>query len=239
MIRADQPTIFGSAVIAAISSKADGNMKFGIASDADAEKNRREFLRSAGLDIARTTLVGITYDTDDFAKYRMVAEGEKGAGMLAGTEVLHADALVTDRPGHALFLPLADCVGVILYDPSRGILMVSHVGRHSVEIDGARRSVKYLADQFGTNPAELKIWLSPGVGKATYPLHRFGGKSLQEVIISQLKMAGVLEENIEKSDIDTAASENYYSHSEYLKGNDDHGRFAIVAEMRVQGEPAA
>lgn len=239
MIAVDQPTIFGSAVNAAISSKSDGNMKFGIGSDADTEKNRREFLRGVGLDIARTTLVGVTYDTDNFAKYRTVSADEKGAGMTAGSEVAHADALATDQPGHALFLPLADCVGIILYDPIHRILMVSHVGRHSAEIDGARRSVKHLSAQFGTGPTDLKVWLSPGVGKATYPLHRFGGRGLQEVIMGQLQMDGVKKENIEASGIDTAESTDYYSHSQYLKGNDDYGRFAIVAEMRAQGEPAS
>lgn len=239
MIATDQPAIFGAAVIAAISSKSDGNMKFGIGSDAETERNRREFLRRSGLDIARTTLVSITYDTDDFAKYRTVSEGEKGAGMLVGSEAAYADALVADQPGHALFLPLADCVGVIFYDPVHGILMVSHVGRHSAEIDGARRSVKYLSARFNTDPADLKVWLSPGVGKATYPLHRFGGRGLQEVIVGQLQMAGVKKQNIEASGIDTAESDDYYSHSQYLKGNDDYGRFAIVAEMRAQGEPAS
>jgi len=239
MIAADQPTIFSDAVIAAISSKADGNMKFGIGGDAEVEAGRRSFLASAGMDISRTTLVGITYDTDDFAKYRIVTEDEKQAGMTMGGKVEHADALVTDQPGHALFLPLADCMGVILYDPEHHALMVSHVGRHSAEIDGARRSVKYLKDHFGTNPMEVKAWLSPAVGKATYPLHRFGGKGLQEVVVGQLLASGMLEQNIQASGIDTAASKEYYSHSQYLKGNDEQGRFAIVAEMRVQGEPAS
>ena len=239
MIAADQPTIFGKSVIAAISSKTDGNMKFGVGDDSEVEVRRRRFLQAAGMDIDRTTLVAITYDTDNFAKYRIVTDAEKKAGMTKQAEVIHADALVTDRPGHALFLPLADCVGAILYDPEHQVLMVSHIGRHSAEIDGARRSVKYLKDNFATRPELLKVWLSPGVGKATYPLHRFGGRGLQEVIMSQLEMAGVNGQNIQKSDIDTAESENYYSHSQYLKGNDDHGRFAIVAEMRAQGEPAS
>lgn len=238
MIAADQPTIFKSAVTAAISSKDDGNMKFGVGSNTEAEQNRRRFLQKAGLDMSRTTLVSITYDTDNFAKYRIVTEDEKAAGMTELSQAEHADALVTDQPHHALFLPLADCIGAILYDDEHKVLMVSHVGRHSAEVDGARRSVAFLKTHYGTNPALLKVWLSPGVGKATYPLHRFGGKGLQEVITDQLHASGVPEENIESSKIDTASSENYYSYSQYLKGNDTQGRFAIVAEMRVQGEPA-
>ena len=238
MIASDQPTIFGKAVRAAISSKQDGTMKFGTGNDTEVLKNRHAFLHEAGIDMDHTTLVAITYDTDNFAKYRIIDPDEKSSGMYSTDSIVHADALVTDKPEHALFLPLADCVGVILYDTEHRVLMVSHIGRHSVEIDGARRSVKYLMDNFSTDPKSLNVWLSPGVGKATYPLHRFGNRSLQEVIIEQLRASGVPLEHIEVSDIDTAVSKSYYSHSEYLKGNDDEGRFAIVASMTEQGEPA-
>lgn len=238
MIDADQPTIFGSAVKAAISSKGDGNMKFGIGDEADVYKNRLAFLKTAGIDIDHTTLVAITYDTDDFTKYRVVDGDEKSTGMHSMDNVIYADALVTKEPNRALFLPLADCVGAIIYDAEHHALMVSHIGRHSAEMDGGLRSVKYLEDAFGSDPAQLKVWLSPGVGRDTYPLHRFGGKGLQDVILDQLQAAGVSNEHVETSHIDTAKSKEYYSHSEYLKGSDEQGRFAIVAEMREQGEPA-
>jgi copper oxidase (laccase) domain-containing protein len=231
--------IFDGAVRAAISSKRNGNMKFGIGEDSAVLKNRRHFLEEAGLDIHHTTLVAMTYDTDDFAKYRIVKPSEKGSGMFDMDGVEHADALVVDRPHHALFLPLADCIGMVLYDDEHHVLMVSHVGRHNAEVAGARRSVEYMTEQYASNPAHIKVWLSPGVGKASYPLHTFGDKSLHEVVTGQLTMAGVSEVNIENAGIDTAVSEHYYSHSEYLKGNDESGRFAIVAEMTEQGEPAS
>ena len=238
MIVSHQPTIFGANVIAAVSSKKNGNMKFGIGETAEVLQNRRAFLRAAGIDIDHTTLVGITYDTDDFAKYRVVRDDEKMQGMLTMEGVVHADALATNVPGHALFLPIADCVGAIMYDPVQRALMVSHIGRHSAEIEGAAKSIAYMSEQFNTSAADVKIWLSPGVGKASYPLHMFGDKSLHEVITEQLLKAGVQVENIEHGNIDTATSDDYYSHSEYLKGNDVSGRFAIVAMMREQGEPA-
>ncbi len=239
MIATDQPTIFGNEIIAALSSKQDGNMKFGIAMDADTLQNRKDFLRKAGIDMAHTTLVRITYDTDDFAKYRIVTHKDKHRGMEPVQEVDVADALVVDQPSHALFLPLADCVGMILYDTKHHVLMVSHVGRHSAESEGAKRSVEYLARHHQTQPGDIKVWLSPAVGKASYPLHAFGGQSLHEVITSQLDTVGIKADHIEISLIDTATSENYYSHSEFLKGNDEPGRFAIVAMMTVQGEPAS
>ena len=79
----------------------------------------------------------------------------------------------------------------------------------------------------------MLIWLSPSVGSDTYPLDKFAGRSLQEVVIDGLLTAGVLSANIEASQIDTSESADYFSHSEYLAGNrDTNNRFAIVAMMR-------
>lgn len=240
MIIADQPTIFPDSLIAAVSSREDGNMKFGIGVADEVRRNRRLFLESIGITPRGATLVGITYDTDDFAKYRIASHHDKSVGMESAELIQYADALVVDQPDHALFLPLADCVGAILYDPMRRVLMVSHLGRHSVEVNGGVKSVEYLKETQRIDPSNLLVWLSPAVGSATYPLDAFDGRSLHEVIVEQLAKARVPMDNIEVSRVDTAANEEYFSHSEYLKGNRAMpGRFAIVAMMTAQGEPAA
>lgn len=239
MIASDQPTILGDKVLAVLSSRRDGNLKFGMGDDARALENRKRFLDTIGVDINHTSLVGITYDTDDFTKYRIATVDDKGVGMSKKDMTKYVDALVVREPGHALFLPLADCAGVILYDPKTNVLMLSHLGRHSVEQGGAATSVEYLKETCDVDPSNLLAWISPSVGKATYPLNAFDGKSIQEVIVSQLEEAGVEPKNIEASSVDTAHDEQYYSHSQYLKGNQDEaGRFAVVAMMREQGEPA-
>lgn len=234
MIASDQPTIFGASVKAAVSSVSDGNMRFGRGDDEETFQNRLAFLHAAGIDPEHTTLVQVTYDNPEhFARYEVATDDVKGEGMFAPKSNTIADALVVTRPGHALFLPLADCAGLILYDETQGVLMVSHVGRHSAEIDGAKLSVEYLQKNHGVLPANLKVWVSPAVGKATYPLKAREGKSLHEVIGEQLLAAGVLQENTEFSAVDTAQDHEYFSHSQFLAGNRDmDGRFAIVAEMR-------
>ncbi len=240
MIGAHQPTIFGKDVLAGISSKKDGNMKFGILDDQTTVRNRQSFLGNVGITLEQTTLVSMTYTTPDFAKYRIVTAEDKSMGMMSPETGEYADALVVTEPNHALFLPLADCVGAILYDPVHHVLMVSHLGRHNIEQDGARKSVQYLLEQFGTTPSHLKVWLSPGVGKDSYPLHAYDGRSLHDVITDHLIESGVARDAIENGVIDTATHEDYYSHSEYLKKNEtEPGRFAIVAMMTMQGEPAS
>jgi copper oxidase (laccase) domain-containing protein len=112
-------------------------------------------------------------------------------------------------------------------------MMMTHLGRHSVEQEGALKSVHYLQEEFGSELKDLRIWLSPSVGGDSYPLHEFNDSSLQDVVCAQFEQAGVGLEQIEVSDIDTAEDDNYFSHSEYLAGNQmTDGRFAIVAMMR-------
>lgn len=234
MVHANQPTIFGDSIVVGVSSVDDGNMRFAFGDEDETRQNRIDFLRQLDIDPTQATLLQVSYeDTTDFTRYRVVDDENQGEGMLAPISDLHADALIVTRPDHALFLPLADCIGAVIYDPESQVMMVSHLGRHSVEADGAYKSVQYLEQEFGSVPADLKIWLSPAVGSDNYPLFAFNNRSLQEVVCEQLERAGVGLEQIEASDIDTSEDDNYFSHSEYLAGNQmTDGRFAIVAMMR-------
>jgi copper oxidase (laccase) domain-containing protein len=130
-------------------------------------------------------------------------------------------------------LPLADCIGAVLYDPDTSVLMVSHLGRHNVEQGGGSKSVQYLVKNHDVNPKNLKVWLSPAAGKTNYPLHAFDNRGLHEIATEQLITAGIVPENIDTSRIDTTTDTTYFSHSEFLKGHrDTDGRFAVVAVMR-------
>lgn len=234
MAHANQPAIFGDSIVAGISSVDDGNMRFAFGDEEETRQNRLRFLQQLDVDPTQATLLQVSYeDTTDFTRYRIVDDVNQGEGMLAPVSDLHADALVVTRPDHAIFLPLADCIGAVIYDAQSKIMMVSHLGRHSVEQDGAYKSIRYLVEEFGSVPTDLKIWLSPSVGSDSYPLRAFHNRSLQDVACEQFERAGVGLEQIETSGIDTAEDDNYFSHSEYLAGNQmTDGRFAIVAMMR-------
>ena len=92
----------------------------------------------------------------------------------------------------------------------------------------------YLIEEYGTLPDDLYVWLSPAAGGDNYPLHRRDGKALEDVIAADLQYAGVPDGNIERSSIDTTTSADYYSHSEFIKGNRTgvNGRFAVYAAMK-------
>lgn len=233
MIKADQPTIFKGKIIAAVSSIEDGPMKLnGSKNPQEIHENRQQFLERNNIRPSQAVLVQMSYETDNFTKYSTV----KKVKIKNENEIdnyIPNDALATNQKGVALFLPIADCVGAILYDPEKEILMVSHLGRHNIEQEGARHSVEYLIKEFQSNPENILVWMSPAAGKENYPLYAFNHKSLHEVNKEHFLEAGILPSNIEICEVDTTKSENYHSHSEFVKGNhsDPHGRFAIVAMM--------
>ncbi len=233
MIKHDQPTIFGDKLIVAVSSVEDGAMNFKGYDQEVIRDNRVAFLDAVGIDPLMTTLMQVTYeDTTNFTRYKIIHDEQAGEGILEPVSSTEADALVATRPEQALFLPLADCIGAVIFDPVNEVLMLSHLGRHSTEQDGGNKSVQYLADEFGSSPSDVLVWLSPAVGKEDYPLHGLNGKGLHEAVLEQMIRAGVNPGNIEVSHVNTAENPDYYSHSEFLRGDQpDDGRFAIVAMM--------
>lgn len=215
----------------AISHVADGTMAMyqDLTNKQAVLQNRSTFLQSQNIDPQKTTRVKIVYKGQDYCRYHEVGLDQAGAGM-SDSKVITADGLVTRQAGQALFLPLADCVGMVIFDPIKCLLMLSHIGRHSLEQNGGYKSVKFLVDGYNSDPSELLIWLTPAPGQASYPLFAFNNRSFKDVVFEQLKSAGIIEANITDNPTDTTTDRSYYSHSEYLKGNRSvDGRYAVVA----------
>jgi copper oxidase (laccase) domain-containing protein len=216
-----------------ISSSLDGNMFNRLdMKDPQVVANRQKFLDAHNIDIAQTTFLYTTYDSDNFKRYIEIDNSDKGQGMLGYTRLV-SDALIVRAKNHALFLAIADCLGVVLYDPGKEILMLSHVGRHHLAQKGAFYSVEFLKNSYGCDPNEILVTMSPSAGSENYPLFGFQNRSIREVAVEQMLQAGISSENIKENNVDTTNDYSYYSHSEFLKGNrGEDNRFAIVAMMR-------
>jgi len=219
-------------LLVVLSEVSDGNMydPFDKSNEAIVS-NRERFLKKHTITMQQTTRLDITYDKNDFCKYREVTSNDMGAGM-SDDKVLSADALITRDHNHALFLPLADCVGTVIYDKHKSVLMMTHLGRQSVEQDGGRKSVEYLVTNYGCIAKNLLVWLAPAPGKEKYPLYAFDNRDFKEVVYEQLLSAGILRSNITDNPADTTKDLRYFSHSEFLQGRrEKDGRHSIVAMM--------
>jgi copper oxidase (laccase) domain-containing protein len=199
--------------------------------------NREVFLKTHTITMDQTTRVNVSAnsraadETEDFCRYATIGNADKGSGM-RDDKIQVADALVTTDVGHAIMLPVADCTGTVIYDPVKRVLMVSHLGRHSIVQEGGKKSVQYLVDHFGSNPADLLVWLTPAPGKDVFPIWALDNRGFKEVTFEQLESAGVKKEHITDNPADSTKDPNYYSYSEFLKGNrDEDADYAIVAMM--------
>lgn len=191
----------------------------------------KKFLAAHDMQLASVVLLRLSYDTDDFCRYHEVLAGEAGAGFTK-PQLKIADALVARTSDVALFLPIADCIGAVLYHPPTRTLMLSHLGRHNLEQQGGVKSVEYLA-QYGADPSELLVYLSPAASGKYYPLYAFENRSLHDIATEQLLAAGIQQENITIDTRDTVTDSDFFSHSAALRGEKQPGRHAIVARLRA------
>lgn len=254
MITKDQPTIFDDEIICGVSSVDDGQMQLGWSEpDDEVVSNRQKFLSSLGVSAESTVLVRIRYLEDatyDVIKTVDHEDGGKGMFKLEGDPT---DCLVTNTPGLALFVPIADCGATVVYDPSNQVLALAHLGRHSTIAGLAKKLTNYLVDNFQTNPADLKVWISPSIMAKSYILEYAdfaidkpewtdycikvdGGYALDNAGFnkSQFITAGVKPENVQISDVDTAVDSNYWSHQTEVTVNKRPAppRFAVVACLK-------
>jgi copper oxidase (laccase) domain-containing protein len=229
-------------IVVAISITADGSM---LSKSNDAQQvidNRIRFLATHGITADQTTRLNPetlrratqAHETN-WCRYVEVNATDASAGMY-NDDVIVADAIVTRGASHCLLLPVADCVGTAIYDPIQSILMLTHLGRHSLEQNGGQKSVEYLQTAYGCDPAQLRVWCTPAPNKHVFPIWALDNRGMKEIALEQLQRAGIMPGNVTDNPADTATDLNYFSYSQFLKGhrplNGDH---AIIAMMQSVG----
>ncbi len=160
---------------------------------------------------------------------------------------LKTDGLVTNVPGRALFIPVADCAAIGFYDSNHQVVAMIHAGWRGT-VAGIIPETMQVMKQLGSNPADILVGISPILGKCCYQVradlvaifteafpsqacHFFEPQAddtylfdLAAVFRSQLLENGVQLEHIEESGICTAChTDEFYS---YRAEHGKTGRFA-------------
>ncbi len=245
MIAADQPTCFLSDLLVAVSSKDDGTMLNRIRGRHVAEviENRRRFCDQIGVKYDDVVYHVISYDQGQ--TFDTIADVTEADTTRHNSEGIFADALYTEAVGVGLFLPVADCIATVIYDPKRRALMLVHLGRHSTVAQLMTRAIRYFVER-DSQAKELQIWMSPSITQKNYRMdyfdhtndtnwHNFCRQTADGIYLdmqgfnrSLAIQAGVPADNIVVSPIDTADDLHYFSHS----SGDTAGRIAAVVMMR-------
>lgn len=244
MVATDQPGCFPGGVIAAVSSKEDGTMldrTLGTHSS-DVVRNRESFCAQVGLGYDSMVYQKIVYN--DNQTYDVLVE-VGASDVTQHTAEVHADALFTKECGVGLFLPVADCVATIMYDPVQKALALLHLGRHSTLTSLVAKTIEHFVAH-GSDPKNVIVWMGPGAGREAYRLewfdsaddpkwHGFYTRDSEGYYLDlagfnrqQCIDAGVMPSNITISPVDTTIDPNYFSH---MMG-DVTGRIAVLAMMR-------
>jgi hypothetical protein len=164
------------------------------------------------------------------------------------------DAMITNRPGVALTILVADCAPVVLYDPVRRAVGVAHSGRVGTVKGVIPETVKAMTATFGSLPDDLLIGIGPAIGAASYEIGAaqaaevtaaFGEAGNDELLTPtrpghatfdlaaairrQLRTAGIAKENVHHLAIDTRTSTDDFFSDRAVR---PCGRFAAIAFLR-------
>jgi copper oxidase (laccase) domain-containing protein len=208
----------------------------------DTIRDREKFCEQNGVTYEQVVYQNIVYgDTETYDSLRRVSEHDT-TKFIADVP---ADGLITSEVGVGLFLPVADCVATVMYDPVRRQLAMLHLGRHSTYTSLIAKAVDAFVRE-GSRAADIHVWMSPSAKKETYRLQWFDkeddpqwhGYFTQDADGFLLDIPGfntkrfleqgVVANNITVSPIDTMKDPEYFSHA----SGDVHGRIAVLAMMR-------
>jgi len=155
-----------------------------------------------------------------------------------------ADAQITNQKGVALAVRTADCLPVFLFDREHRAIGLVHAGWKGTRSGITAGTLRWMAQEYGTKAADVLAVLGPAISRDSYEVgpefRQFfsddvterNGKlylDLSAANKTQLKAAGVAEENIQDSGICSYKDPGCFS---YRREKDAAGRMLSVIMLR-------
>jgi len=81
------------------------------------------------------------------------------------------DAIVTNQPGVLVAVEAADCVPILLLDPSRGVYAAVHAGWRGTLGGIVTKTVKVMQDRFGSHLRSIRAAIGPSIGVCCYEVN--------------------------------------------------------------------
>jgi len=159
------------------------------------------------------------------------------------------DALITNEKDIVLTILTADCVPVLLYDNEKKVVAAVHAGWKGTKAKIVAKTVLKMREMYGCEPKNIIAAIAPSIGSCCYEVgedvaeHFFdipdgyiqrGEKYMLDLPFinkKQLLDIGLMDENIEMSDVCTACEvDRYFS---YRKEQGCSGRFMSMIGMQA------
>jgi polyphenol oxidase len=228
----------------AFSDISDGNMAFKYGEKEEVIENRKRFLEKNGIPADKCVGTTLVHDS------QILVASQMDASQYA-VKTKEGDALITNEKDLFLFMSVADCLPIIIFDPVKEALALVHCGWKSTEEKLIQKVILKMVSEYGSRAENILVAIGPGIHKESYKKADHAVKTLkgwEPFIINlpdgdtavdlvgynvfQLKQSGILSENIEISPVDTAKDKNYFSHYRSVCTGKPEGRFCTVAGMQ-------
>jgi len=163
-----------------------------------------------------------------------------------------ADGVVTDMQGVGLVIQVADCQGVLLYDPERKVIANVHSGWRGSVQNIIGDCIDVMTGRFHCNPKDIRAGVSPSLGPCCAEFvnyreeipevlwgYKLPGRLLFDfwkLSCDQMVAKGVRQENVEIMNICTRCNtDKFYSYRQEKRT----GRFGCVISLEgIKGDLA-
>ncbi len=217
------------------------------ASATDAHVEQSFALLAASLGVPRSAVHGVRQVHGNAVHVVHADPAVKGAE--------ESDALVTNVPGQVIGVKIADCLGVLIYDPDHHVVAAVHSGWRGTVQGVTTRTIERLQQGWGSRPDQLVVACSPHASGRHYevqadvqsllpqyctPVSGVADRWLldnQAAVVDQLVRAGVRRDRIQTSDRCTIVDPQFHSHR---RDGERAGRcFAFIGLRLAAGQLSA
>ena len=83
-------------------------------------------------------------------------------------KIENTDGLITNLKDVALFSLIADCQGILLYDPKKNIIGNIHSGWRGTLSRISTNALNIMRQQFNSDPVDIKVYFSPSIHQCCF-----------------------------------------------------------------------
>ncbi len=156
-------------IVAAFSSRQDGNMSLCFGDISDSLANRKKFLSGIGIDYKNLVCAKQVHGK----KIEYVTQANQGSGAEDyDSSIADTDGFLTDQSNVPIAVLTADCLSIFIYDPRRPAIAILHAGWRSTEKNISQEAIQIMQDRFSSKPEELLISFGPVIGASCFEVEK-------------------------------------------------------------------
>lgn len=148
------------------------------------------------------------------------------------------DAIITNMPRTCIGVSTADCIPILLYDNTTGVVAAVHAGWRGTVAHIAKRSISAMTEHYGSNTNDIKAIIGPGISldsfevgdevyehfaDAGFPMERIAKrypaadcKEKWHIDLWEANRIQMIETGINPQNITTAGICTYQQHEEFF-----------------------